>query len=73
MKIAISYKPNKGSWGGGNQFVNSLVKIACDEGHKFVFNLKDKDIDIILLTDPRAYNQEITFGSFDIFNYLLFY
>ena len=72
MKIAISYKPNKGSWGGGNQFVNSLVKIACEEGHKFVFNLKDKDIDIILLTDPRAYNQEITFGSFDIFNYLLF-
>ena len=72
MKIAISYKPNKGSWGGGNQFVKSLVKSAFEEGHKIVYELKHKDIDIILLTDPRSYNEEITFGPFDIFNYLLF-
>ena len=71
MKIALSYKSNKGSWGGGNQFVKSLVKIASEEGHEFVYDLKHKDIDIILLTDPRSYNQEITFGPFDIFNYLI--
>lgn len=72
MKIAISYKLNKGSWGGGNQFVKSLVEAADEEDHQIVYDLKDKDIDIILLTDPRSYNEEITFGSFDIFKYLLF-
>ena len=72
MKIAISYKPNNGSWGGGNQFVKSLVKAASEAGYKIVYDLKQKDIDIILITDPRSYNQEITFGPLDIFSYLLF-
>ena len=72
MKIAISYKPNNGSWGGGNQFVKSLVKRSLNEGHQIVYDLKHKDVDIILLTDPRSFNEEITFGSFDIFQYLLF-
>jgi len=72
LKIALSYKLNNGSWGGGNQFVKSLIKSASEEGLEIVYNLEQKDIDIILLTDPRSYNQEITFGPFDIFNYLLF-
>jgi len=72
LKISINYKPCKGSWGGGNQFVKSLVKAANYEGYEIVYDLKQKDIDIILLIDPRSYNQEINFGSFDIFNYLLF-
>ena len=72
MKIAISYKPNNGSWGGGNQFVKSLVQGASDEGYEIVYNLKQKDIDIILITDPRSFNQEITFGPLEIFSYLLF-
>ena len=72
MKIAISYKPNNGSWGGGNQFVKSLVQGASDEGYEIVYDLKQKDIDIILMTDPRSFNQEITFGPIEIFSYLLF-
>ena len=72
MKISINYKPRKGSWGGGNQFVKTLEKAANYEGYEIVYDLKQKDIDIILLIDPRSYNQEINFGSFDIFNYLLF-
>tara|TARA_Y100000589_G_scaffold305927_1_gene320266 strand:- start:6508 stop:7572 length:1065 start_codon:yes stop_codon:yes gene_type:complete len=72
LKISINYKPRKGSWGGGNQFTKSLVKAANDEGYKVVYDLKDKDIDIILMIDPRSYNREINFGSFDIFKYLLF-
>ena len=68
MKIAISYKPNNGSWGGGNQFVKSLVKGASDEGYEIVYNLKQKDIDIILITDPRSFNQEITFSPLEIFS-----
>ena len=69
MKISINYKPCNGSWGGGNQFVTSLVKEAKDQGYEIVYDLKQKDIDIILLIDPRSYNQEINFGSFDIFNF----
>ncbi len=72
MKISISYKVKSASWGGGNQFVKELIKAAQNQGHKIVFDLKDIDIDIILLTDPRSYNDEITFGSFEIIRYLLF-
>lgn len=72
MKIAISYKLKSESWGGGNQFVKELIKAAENQNHKVVYDLKDIDIDIILLTDPRSYNDEITFGSFEIIRYLLF-
>ena len=72
MKIAIGYQIKKKSWGGGNQFVVSLVKAAEEQGHKVRFDLKDKDIDIILIIDPRSYSQGITFGLFEIFNYLTF-
>ena len=70
MKIAISYKPSRGSWGGGNQFVQSLVKGANDEDYKIVYDLKQNDIDIILLTDPRSFNQEITL---DLLIFLIIY
>ncbi len=72
MKIAIGYKLKDSSWGGGNQFVTSLVNAAKEKNHQIVFNLNDKDIDIILMVDPRTYNQDITFGSLEILFYLLF-
>ena len=72
MKIAIGYKIHKDSWGGGNQFVKSLVKAAKDKGYEVVYELKDKNIDIILIIDPRSYEQGIPFSLFDIFKYLLF-
>ncbi len=72
MKIAIGYKLVTSSWGGGNQFATSLVNKAKERGFDVTFNLKDSDIDIILLTDPRSYNRGISFGSFEIIWYLLF-
>ncbi len=72
MKIAINYKLKKGSWGGGNQFVTSLVKASLKKGFVITFDLKERDIDIILLIDPRSYTSEVTFGSFDVILYLLF-
>ena len=72
MKIAIGYKLKSSSWGGGNQFANSLVKACLKEGNQITFDLKDKNIDIILLTDPRSHNESITFGSLDIILYLIF-
>ena len=72
MKIAIGYDLKPNSWGGGNQFANSLAKAAMAKGHKVTFNLKDKDIDLILLTDPRSFNDGITFGPYQILKYILF-
>ena len=72
MKIAIGFEIKNNSWGGGNQFANSLVEEALQEGHKITYKLIDKDIDIILFTDPRAYNNGVNFDSVEIINYLLF-
>ena len=72
MKIAIGSKLITSSWGGGNQFASSLVKASREKGYLVTFDLKDSDIDIILLTDPRSYNSTVTFGSLDIIFYLLF-
>ena len=72
MKIAIGFNTTQDSWGGGNQFANSLSKYAISKGHTITNKLKDIDIDIILLTDPRRFNTGVAFGSFDILIYLLF-
>ncbi len=72
MKIAIGFEIKQESWGGGNQFAKSLVDLALKEGHQITYDLKDKNIDIILLTDPRSYNQGVNFGSLEIIRYLLF-
>ena len=71
LKLAIGYEIKNGSWGGGNQFAKSLIKALIDNGHKVTNNLIDNDIDIILMTDPRSYNDEITFGSLEIIKYLI--
>ena len=72
MKIAIGFEIIKGSWGGGNQFANSLCKELIAKGHSITNSLRDDDIDIILLTDPRYFNKGVAFGSLDILFYLIF-
>lgn len=72
MKIAIGFQIKNNSWGGGNQFAISLVEAAKSMGHLITYNLDDRDIDIILFTDPRAYNDGVNFDSAEIINYLLF-
>ncbi len=72
MKIAIGYQIKKKAWGGGNQFVVSLIKAAEKKGYEVRFDLKDKDIDIILIIDPRSYCEGINFGMFEIFKYIYF-
>ncbi len=71
MKIAIGYKLNKGPWGGGNQFAISLKKKLLEDGHEVFFNLSRKDLDIILLTDPRKRSSCVSFSSGDIIKYLI--
>jgi len=72
MKIALGQKIHLGPWGGGNNFIISLVEHLQRNGHTVVNELKDDDIDIILLTDPRRRNPTTSFIANDIFNYLIF-
>lgn len=71
MKIAIGYKIKNGPWGGGNQFAKSLCKNLEEDGHEVFFELFRKDIDLILLTDPRRRSSCVAFGSRDILWYIL--
>ena len=72
MKIAVGFKVKESSWGGGNQFASSLVKASKEKGFDVTFDLKERDIDIILFTDPRSYLETVSFGSLDVIFYLLF-
>src|SRR4030066_745035 len=63
MKISIGSNIIKGPWGGGNQFAVSLSRYLKTKGWDVITDLSDKDIDLILMTEPRitsktgAYNQ----------------
>ena len=69
MKVAIGYHIQKGP--GGNAFAKSLTDyLKCRR--KVVYDLKDNDIDIILLTDPRGLSPQITIDAGKIIRYILF-
>lgn len=70
MKIAIGIKITDKPFGGGNQFGKALSVYLVAHGHEVFFDLKEHDLDIILLTDPRSYLQSVTFGPVEIMNYV---
>ena len=72
MKVAIGYEIQKGPWGGGNAFAKSLSDYLKFRNIKVVSDLNDKDIDIILLTDPRGFSPQVTIDAGKIIRYLLF-
>jgi len=53
MKIYLNRIPKQGPWGGGIKTVNKLVERLQERGHKVVFSLEDRNIDIIFCIDPR--------------------
>ena len=57
MKICIGSNIVDGLGGGGNLFLKNLKNYLIENNIEVVFNLDDKDIDLILFTDPRS-----TFG-----------
>lgn len=63
MKISIGSRIVKGPWGGGNLFIINLSNYLTSQGHEVYFDLSQKDIDLILLTDPRI--NESPSSSFD--------
>ncbi len=70
MKIAIGTNIKDGPWGGGNAFAKNLSSFLIESGHEVVYKLVDKDIDIILLTEPRKLSETSSFNHKDIKEYL---
>lgn len=72
MKVAIGYRLQPGPWGGGNRFVSSLMTALKARGDEVVHTLDDKDVDIILMVDPRARLPLFSFAAGAILRYLAF-
>ena len=70
MKVSIGSNIVEGPWGGGNAFVKNLSKYLKENGHEVIYDLKDNDIDVILLTDPRYYSEGSAYSANDIKKYL---
>lgn len=71
IKLAIGSNIFDGPWGGGNQFAVCLTKYLKNKSWSVVNDLKDNDIDIILLTEPRKNLQSCRFNQLDIAGYVL--
>ncbi len=70
MKVSIGSRIIDGPWGGGNLFVLNLKNYLIQNGHEVIHDLCDKEIDIILLTDPRSRKESSsTFNHEDIKKY----
>ena len=71
MKISIGTKIKKNqAWGGGNNFAINLSNYLLKKGHEIHHDLKCKDLDIILITDPRKKSLSSSFDDIDVKNYL---
>ena len=57
---------------GGNEFVKNLISKLTEDGHVVLNNLKDPEIDIILLINPLIDSELSTFNNFDIDFYKTF-
>ena len=66
MKISIGSKFIEGPYGGGNLFVKNLQHYLIKNGHKVTYDLKDDDIDVILLINPLLDSEQSTYDNFDI-------
>ena len=72
MKVAIGSKYIDGPYGGGNLFIKNIKSYLIENNHNVVFELKDKDIDIILLINPLYDSEHSTFNHLDIIYYQKF-
>jgi hypothetical protein len=70
MKVAVGHRPYDGPWGGGNRFAASICEALRAAGHAVVHTLADRNIDLILLTDPRTRSPNVCFGGGAILRYL---
>ena len=72
MKVSIGTNIKDGPWGGGNLFAVNLKSYLLNNGHEVVHDLKDDDLDIILITEPRKTSESSAFTHIQVQNYLRF-
>jgi len=70
MNIALNLKTSSGPTGGGISFLNSLTLGLESKGHKVFFDLDNKEIDIIMILDPRWKHSNSAFNSRDVLRYI---
>ena len=70
MKVSIGTNIKEGPWGGGNLFAINLKNYLEKNGHTVIHNLKDEDIDLILITEPRKTSESSAFTHVEVLNYL---
>jgi hypothetical protein len=70
LLVSIGMQPREAPWGGGNQFGAALVRALTEAGDEVVHDLSSPDIDLILLTEPRAELRTSTYTDLDIVRYL---
>lgn len=69
MRISLGIRLRKGPWGGGNQFGWTLARFLEDRGCRVSYDLRDNDLDVIVLIDPRRQSQTASYGPHQILNY----
>jgi hypothetical protein len=72
MKISIGANIQSGPWGGGNQFCHSLSAFLKNKNIDVSFELKQNDLDIILLIEPRSALKISAYNHIDIKRYQLY-
>jgi len=72
LKISIGAKIFDGAYGGGNEFLKNLINYLKKNNFQVVNSLEDKDIDIILLTNPFIASETSTFTNYEINYYINF-
>ena len=69
MKVSIGYKEIDGPWGGGNNFRINLSKYLTEKGISVTNSLRDRNIDIIILTEPRLSSFSSSYTFREIYYY----
>lgn len=70
MKVSFSSNIVEGPYGGGNTFLINLKQYLIERNHLVVHDLKDRDIDIILLINPLIESEHSNFNHIEILKYL---
>jgi len=70
LKVSIGHNFINGPWGGGNSFAIQLKEYLENQNVQVTNNLKDSDIDIILLTEPRSSTRSSAFSHHKVKNYI---
>lgn len=69
-KVALGMRLQPGAFGGGNRFGHSLVSYVTRHGVNVVFDLREPDIDSIILTDTRPWTRGGAFTGIDVQRYV---